>query len=130
LTDEDDQLAYPFAISRLKDSGLPCLEPLPMWQALLDDLLLDTPTPLIATRFHKGLAIAITRMAEELDRPHATKTIALSGGVFQNRTLLEQVVMRLENAGFRVLTHHLVPANDGSLALGQAAVAAARALVN
>jgi hydrogenase maturation protein HypF len=54
------------------------------------------------------------------------KKVALSGGVFQNRVLLEEVVSRLQKAGFRVLTHRHVPANDGGLALGQAAIAGAQ----
>ncbi|MCB2040464.1 MAG: carbamoyltransferase HypF, partial [Rhodoferax sp.] len=54
--------------------------------------------------------------------------VALSGGVFQNRILLEQLVRRLEQAGLAVLTHRQVPSNDGGLSLGQAAVAAARML--
>ena len=53
--------------------------------------------------------------------------VALSGGVFQNKVLLEQVVRRLDEQGYEVLTQSRVPANDGGLALGQAAIAAARA---
>jgi hydrogenase maturation protein HypF len=132
LRDEDDELAYPFAIPRMKDSNLPYIEPLAMWQALLGDLILKTPVPVIAARFHKGVAIAIVRMIEKLSRyecgEEPIQTVALSGGVFQNRVLLEQIVERLERLQFRVLTHSRVPANDGGLALGQAAVAAARAL--
>ena len=52
--------------------------------------------------------------------------VALSGGVWQNRLLLEMTVQGLEEAGFEVLLHHAVPANDGGLAYGQVAVAAAR----
>ena len=134
LFNEDDELAYPFAIPRLKISGLPYVEPLAMWQALLGDLILATPTPIIAARFHKGLAIVIARMLDKLSRHESPdepiKTVALSGGVFQNRVLLEQVVRRLEADGFRVLTHSIVPANDGGLSLGQAVVAAARTLID
>ena len=135
LRDEDDELAYPFAIPRLKETNMPYIEPLAMWQALLGDLILSTAVPVIAARFHKGLAIVIARMIDKLSRyergpDHDSDTplkiVALSGGVFQNRVLLEQVVMRLERMEFRVLTHREVPANDGGLALGQASIAAAQ----
>ena len=53
-------------------------------------------------------------------------TVALSGGCFQNRVLFEEVVRGLEQEHFRVLSHAQVPANDGGLALGQAAIGAAR----
>lgn len=133
LEREDDELAYPFAIPRLRTSGMPYVEPLAMWQALLGDLILETPVPVIAARFHKGLAIIIARMVEKLSRHesggHAPiRTVALSGGVFQNRTLLEQVTARLAALDFRVLSHSHVPTNDGGLALGQAVIAAARSL--
>jgi hydrogenase maturation protein HypF len=52
--------------------------------------------------------------------------VALSGGVFQNRLLLEQLVVRLEELSFQVYLNRRVPPNDGGLSLGQAAVAAAR----
>ena len=134
LNEEDDELAYPFAIPRLKDSNLPYIEPLGMWQALLGDLILGAPVGVISARFHKGLAITIARMADKLSRHESPdepiKTVALSGGVFQNRLLLAQLVMRLEAQGFKVLTHSRVPANDGGIAFGQAVVAAARWTAN
>ncbi|MEO5763740.1 MAG: carbamoyltransferase HypF, partial [Casimicrobiaceae bacterium] len=132
LDGEDDELAYPFAIPRLKDSGMPYVEPLAMWQALLGDCILATPVPVIAARFHKGLAIVIARMVTKLAQHEGgaapIRTVALTGGVFQNRILHAQVERRLAAAGFEVLTHRRVPANDGGLALGQATIAAARAL--
>ena len=57
---------------------------------------------------------------------HRATGVALSGGVFQNAILLSTVRRQLDDHGLRVLTHSLVPPNDGGLALGQAAVAAAR----
>lgn len=130
LDDEDVESAYPFAIPRLKGSNLPYIEPLPMWQALLGDVVLGTPVPVIAARFHKGLAAVIVRMIEKLSQYESgddpVTTVALSGGVFQNRVLFVLVKTRLERMGFRVLTHRLVPCNDGGLALGQAVIAAAQ----
>ena len=103
-----------------------------MWNALLGDLILKTPLPVIATRFHKGLARVIAALALQLSGGEAPRfdTVALSGGCFQNRILFEEVQRRLEAAGFRLLTHAAVPANDGGLALGQAAVAAARLIAD
>lgn len=130
LYQEDDKLAYPFSIPRLATNKLPYIEPLAMWQALLGDLILKTPIPIIAARFHKGLAIIISRMVDKLARhengDQAMRTVVLSGGVFQNQVLLEQVIKRLHALDFTVLTHKQVPSNDGGLALGQAVVAAAR----
>ncbi|MEM7398350.1 MAG: carbamoyltransferase HypF [Pseudomonadota bacterium] len=130
LLHEDESLAYPLNIPNLGRSGLPYIEPLAMWNAILGDLILKTPTSVIAARFHKGLAKAIAAMVRKLSQrdrlegPRFT-TVALSGGCFQNRILFEQVVGRLEENDFKVLTHAQVPANDGGLALGQAAIGAA-----
>jgi hydrogenase maturation protein HypF len=57
---------------------------------------------------------------------HGLDTVVLSGGCFQNRRLLEQTAAPLTAAGVRVLTHERVPPNDGGIAYGQAAIAAAR----
>ena len=79
-------------------------------------------------RFHRGLADSLADMAGRLATAHDISTLALSGGVFQNKTLFEAMVQRLRAQGLAVLTHHQVPTNDGGLSLGQAAVAAARAI--
>ncbi len=130
LHNEDELLAYPFSIPRLPDSRLPYIEPLAMWQALLGDLILQTSAPIMAARFHKGLAKVIVQMIDKLSRyecgEEPVKTIALSGGVFQNKVLLEQVTMRLQQLDYNVLTHRQTPSNDGGLALGQAVIAAAQ----
>jgi hydrogenase maturation protein HypF len=98
---------------------------------LLGDLILKTPAPLMAACFHKGLAkiiVAMTRkLAHREDEGGARfDTVALSGGCFQNRVLFEEIVRGLERDNFTVLSHAEVPANDGGLAFGQAAIGAAR----
>jgi hydrogenase maturation protein HypF len=127
---EDEALAYPFAIPKLPKTGLPYIEPLAMWQAILGDMILRTPAPVMAARFHKGLARVIVKMAVQLagGAKERFDTVALSGGCFQNRILFEDVVRRLRTQNFRVLTHADTPANDGGLALGQAAIGAATCL--
>ncbi|MDJ0951075.1 MAG: carbamoyltransferase HypF [Alphaproteobacteria bacterium] len=125
--DEPDALAYPFSIPLLGGRGMPYVEPLGVWRALLGDLHLGIPVGVISARFHRGLAKVIVAMAARLsgeDRRYAT--VALSGGCFQNRTLFALVHQDLEARGFQVLSHAQVPANDGGLALGQAVVALAR----
>jgi len=127
---EDEAQCYPLSIRNLSGSGLPYIEPLAMWQAILDDLIRTTPPPVIAARFHKGLAKIIVTMATNLARRDDETgprfdTVALSGGCFQNRILFEEVIRRLERNDFVVLSHAQVPPNDGGLALGQAAIGAA-----
>ncbi len=133
LLNEDELLAYPFAIPRLNDSGLPYIESLAMWQALLGDLILKTPAPVMSARFHKGLAKIIVTMIQKLstqDEERFCHTVALSGGVFQNKVLFEAVTSRLEADGFEVLSHQHLPANDGGISFGQAMIAAARTITN
>jgi hydrogenase maturation protein HypF len=123
---EPDDLAYSFAIPLIGGRGLPYIEPLAAWRALLGDLYLGTPVGRISARFHRGLAHAIVAMVERLSgEERKFPTVALSGGCFQNRTLLALVHRGLEERGFRALSHEKVPANDGGLALGQAVVALA-----
>ncbi|BDI16866.1 hypothetical protein ANSO36C_26680 [Nostoc cf. commune SO-36] len=97
-----------------------------MWQALLNDLQQQIPKQVIAAKFHKGLANAIVEMVKHLRQENPIHQVALTGGVFQNCILLQQVTKRLETLGIKVLTHSLVPANDGGLSLGQAVITAAK----
>lgn len=120
--------AYPFG-TRLDDPhspGLPTLDPLPMWAALLDDLREGHPLADMAARFHLGLARAVVQQARQLAQAHGLRTVALGGGVFQNRHLTELVVAGLGEAGLACLLPTQLPCNDGGLAWGQALVALAR----
>ncbi|MGI9111259.1 MAG: carbamoyltransferase HypF [Gaiellaceae bacterium] len=79
--------------------------------------------PEIAAAFHETIAAAAAEACAEAAEP---RTVVLSGGSFQNLRLLSSTRRRLESLGFRVLTHRLVPPNDGGISYGQAAVAASR----
>jgi hydrogenase maturation protein HypF len=94
--------------------------------ALLADRTGGVPAPLIAARFHHGVAALIEAGCLHLRDQSGLGTVALSGGVFQNTFLLNAAVTRLEARGFRVLLHSRIPCNDGGISLGQAVVAASR----
>lgn len=94
--------------------------------AVVADLGAGAPVPVIAARFHNGVAALVVDGASRVREATGLATVALSGGVFQNMLLLDRAVSGLAGAGFDVLTHHRVPPNDGGISLGQAAVATAR----
>lgn len=79
----------------------------------------------LAWLFHRKLAEMIAAACVEIRRQTGRNTVALSGGVYQNLLLLRYSVERLEEEKFHVLTHHLIPPNDGGICLGQAAAAMA-----
>jgi hydrogenase maturation protein HypF len=95
-------------------------------RAVAGELTEGTPVPLIAARFHNGVAALIEDGCALARERHGLDTVALSGGVFQNLIVAERAAARLEARGFRVLTHSRVPCNDGGISLGQAVVAGAR----
>jgi hydrogenase maturation protein HypF len=88
--------------------------------AVLDDLRQRRSPDQIAARFHAGLVTGIVRVAQAAGLPR----VVLTGGCFQNALLLSLAHRRLEEAGFAVYSHRLVPPNDGGLSLGQAVIAA------
>jgi hydrogenase maturation protein HypF len=94
-------------------------------RACVEDLTAGVPRELIAARFHNAVAALILDGCLLLRDAHGLTTVALSGGVFQNRLLLHRTVTTLESHGFTVLTHSRVPCNDGGISLGQAVIAAA-----
>lgn len=118
---------YPIGIPTHPELGLPYLEPKGMWAAILGDVFAGETRGRIAARFHVALAEALVRLAElAARRLGGVRTVVLSGGCFVNEVLLTRTVAGFEQAGFRTLTPSRLPAHDGGLALGQAAIAAAR----
>lgn len=101
----------------------PDLDPAPLFRAWAQDMSVGTPAAVMAARFHAGLAAAFCAPARALVETGQARAVALSGGCFQNATLLDLCCAQLTD--LPVLIHTKIPANDGGLALGQALVAAA-----
>jgi hydrogenase maturation protein HypF len=114
---------YPVSIIENGPDQVSDMDTQPLILAILEDLEADTDKALIARRFHNSLARLILLACENVRATTELRTVALSGGVFQNRLLTTTSISLLEGAGFRVLTHKQVPCNDGGISLGQAAVA-------
>ena len=95
----------------------------PLLAALIEERAAGRPVPEIALAFHRGLAAGLAAAAVELARGGGLDTVVLSGGVFQNRLLLECTAALLAAASLEVWTNREVPANDGGISLGQAALA-------
>ena len=123
LVAEPSVHVYSFAIS---EGGPATLDVAPMIRAIIQDLEHGISVARIAGRFHRSVAELLATACVRARRHSGLSAVALSGGVFQNRLLLEQLTTRLEELEFHVYVNHLVPPNDGGLSLGQAAVAAAR----
>ena len=96
----------------------------PLLQAVLRDRLRGRDSGEIARAFQRGVAAGLRDGAIALCHEHALDTIVLSGGVFQNELLLEDVKTLLAPKAVSVWTNHAVPPNDGGISLGQAALAA------
>ncbi|MFN2114199.1 MAG: carbamoyltransferase HypF [Anaerolineae bacterium] len=116
--DASDPGAYEVAL------GDHTIDPSPLIRQAARDVLDGVPVGGVAARFHRGVAQAVADACDEARRAHGTSDVALSGGVWQNVTLLRLAVGELRRRGFTVYLHRRVPANDGGLALGQAAVVA------
>ncbi len=129
-TDAAVEGAYGFDVRKADvgkaDDGRFMISPAPMFEELIEDVRKGEPCTVLSTRFHNSVARMIVEVCGRIRDAAGVGTVALSGGVFQNRYLLGQAVEGLDAAGFRVLVHSRVPANDGGIALGQALHAAAR----
>lgn len=119
--DAMDAKAYPFVIKSEEGTGVVRLGEL--WSALVRDVKDKVPTPIISLKFHNAVAEITAEMCKLVSKDIGIKRVALSGGVFQNRLLLSLTMAALQKEGFDVLTHCLVPPNDGGVSLGQAVIA-------
>ncbi|HUV71258.1 MAG TPA: carbamoyltransferase HypF [Terracidiphilus sp.] len=122
----DDASAYPFDLTLSGDCFL--IGTRSLFHALVADIHAAVPAEMISARFHNGLADVLVRTAQLLRQRTGLHQVCLSGGAFHNVRLLLQLSQRLQVEGFSVFIHHMVPAGDGGLSLGQAMVAAHRHL--
>jgi hydrogenase maturation protein HypF len=120
LADVDENDEYPFK------RGQDVIEVRSAVEALVADVLADVSIPTISAKFHNGLAQLALEVCQHLRSTKGIEQVALSGGVWQNITLLRRTLSLLQEAGFDVYIHHQVPTNDGGLSLGQAVIAASR----
>lgn len=97
-----------------------------LFEALLGGIEAGAPADRLALDFHVSVARSSARIASDICVHEGIDTVALSGGVFMNRLLLQLLARELKSAGLTVLVPHTVPVNDGCIAYGQAAVASAR----
>ena len=102
------------------------IDPAPVIRSAIHDAMDGVSPAAIAASFHQAVARMIVDVCLVLSKRENLTKVALSGGVFQNTLLTELCVPMLEQSGFHILRHSFVPAGDGGLALGQAAIAARR----
>ncbi len=118
---EFEEKAYPFSV--IKDQAIKVVKLAELISTIVQDIRNQVPTPIISLKFHNTMAQIIAKMCKTIARESGINKVALSGGVFQNRLLQKLAVSALHKDGFTVLTHHLVPCNDGGISLGQAVIA-------
>jgi hydrogenase maturation protein HypF len=120
LVDEMETAVYPFTFINGR------MDPTPVLHEIVKDLRRGVGTAVMAARFHNSVAAMVTAVCQHMRQQTGLSDVVLSGGVWQNMTLLRQTIPQLETGGFTVHWHQKVPANDGGLALGQAVIAARR----
>ncbi len=115
-----------YSISLEHDGGMLVIDPRETIRAVAADVATGVSTGIVAARFHAAVAHATVQACVRAASVGATDRVVLSGGVFQNRRLLESVAAGLHTAGLHVLIPQRLPINDAGISYGQAAVAAHR----
>ncbi|MEL7633501.1 MULTISPECIES: carbamoyltransferase HypF [Sporomusa] len=114
----------PYAVSETGGSWV--LDYRPLFGALCREIQAGTASAQLAADFHTTLAAATCEVVQHISRAAGIREIVLSGGVFQNITLLQQIIGMLAQNRLTIYLHRQVPTNDGGLALGQAVIAGER----
>ena len=113
--------SYPYSFE--VQNGVTIVKLGELFSTVVDDVRKNVTVSTISLKLHQTVANITMDICSKISHNTGIKQVALSGGVFQNRLLLRLTTAGLRKAGFEVFTHHLVPCNDGGLALGQAVIA-------
>lgn len=111
---------------KTEDSGQLMLLTTSFFKTLMAEKMTGADSGKLASDFHRGLSQMLVAACEKLRESRGINIVALSGGVFQNKTLTRMTAEALEKKGFNVLLHRFAPPNDGGIALGQAVAAMSR----
>ncbi|MGQ9618428.1 MAG: carbamoyltransferase HypF [Candidatus Aminicenantia bacterium] len=125
VADEREEGFYPF---EFKEELI--FDQHSIFNYVLEEIKNGVEVEKISARFHNTIALLILRTCEILREKEGIKTVAISGGVFQNFFLLRKVVNLLREEGFSVLLNKKIPTNDGGVSLGQAIIAFFRSKMN
>jgi hydrogenase maturation protein HypF len=117
-SDPNETNFYEFSI------GETLLDPRPVIQSVVREYQNAIPVPTISARFHNAVVQSCLNMCKIIRSETGIKTVALSGGVWQNIFLFSKTFQLLGKHDFKVLTHKLLPTNDACISMGQAAIAA------
>ncbi len=98
------------------------IDPHPLIAAFVEGIHTQTPVSILSAMFHNSVAQMVLDICQNLSRRYGISDVVLSGGVWQNMHLFEMVVHGLYRCGLRAITHQQIPANDGGISVGQAAV--------
>jgi len=120
MADPDDAESYSFELNQNE------VEVRSGFESLINDVMSGIHASKISARFHNGLAKAVRMTVKKMNQETGIRTVVLSGGVWQNLTLIGRTLSLLRADGFTVYLHRQVPTNDGGLSLGQAVIAASR----
>lgn len=129
-SDQDEANAYAIGVikntatpdSTAHDTSVILFDAADLFRAMLDDVERGMSVSVISRRFHDAFVDAIVAAAQLSQAMYEISTIALSGGVFMNRYLIENAISRLEQAGFTVAINRELPPNDGCVSFGEAVV--------
>ncbi|MFH1581970.1 MAG: carbamoyltransferase HypF [Pseudomonadota bacterium] len=97
----------------------------PIISGVVNDMEMGVSPSTISGKFHNTIIALFSELCEVIRKENGLNRVALSGGVFQNSIILSGLIKELKQRGFQVITHSLVPTNDGGISLGQAMIAAA-----